>query len=119
MNVIVLGASNKPDRFSYKAVDQLLQAGHTVFPVHPIIKEVLGQPVYTSLDLIKKPIDTITLYVAAQKSTSLMAAILTMNPRRLIFNPGAENPELEEAASDAGIQVIRACTLVMLSVGEF
>jgi len=119
MNVVVLGASNKPDRYSYKALKLLQEKGHNVYPVHVRIKEIEGMRVYPSIDAIKDAIDTITLYVNADVSSQMMEPILSCNPRRIIFNPGAENPELEKRAKEASIEALNACTLVLLKTSQF
>lgn len=119
MNVAVIGASDKPERYSYLAVKLLQEKGHTVFPVHQRIKMIDGQKVYPSIKDITEPIDTISLYVAADVSTQLSRDLFEKNPKRIIFNPGAENSELEKSASMVGIKTLNACTLVMLRTGQF
>ena len=119
MKVAVIGASNKPDRYSYQAVKLLQEKGHTVYPIHQRIKAIDGLSVYASLKDISDPIDTISLYVAADISTALAQDIIDKKPRRIIFNPGAENPELEAKAREKGIISLNACTLVMLRTQQF
>ena len=119
MNVAVIGASDKPDRYSYQAVMLLKEKGHTVFPVHQRIKSIEGLTVYPSIKDVTVPIDTISLYVAADISTQLSPDILAQKPRRIIFNPGAENPKLEAKARAQGILPLQACTLVLLRAGQF
>ena len=119
MNVAVLGASDKPDRFSYQAVKLLQEKGHKVFPIHQRVKTIDGQEVYKSISDIKEPVDTVTLYVAADISSALANDILSVKPRRIIFNPGAENPELVQLAQAQNVQCVEHCTLVMLNAGEF
>ncbi|MDP8266833.1 MAG: CoA-binding protein [Candidatus Aceula meridiana] len=119
MNVAVIGASNKPERYSYKAIKLLSEKGHVVFPVHPRIKDIEGQKVYARVSDIKEPIDTITFYVATNISDSIADDVLAQTPQRIIFNPGAENKLLFEKAKTAGIHAINACTLVLLKTGQF
>ena len=119
MNVAILGASNKPERYSYQAVVLLAEKGHAVFPVHPALAEINGHRVYKRLADIPEPVHTITMYVSPSHSTGMTEAILAANPQRVIFNPGTENPELEDTLSAAGIAVLRACTLVLLRTGQF
>lgn len=119
MNVAILGASNKPERYSHQAVLLLAEKGHTVFPVHPALSEIKGHHVYKTLADIPEPLDTLTLYVSPTHSTGMTDAILAAQPRRIIFNPGSENPELEKPLAAAGIEVVHACTLVMLRTGQF
>lgn len=119
MNVAVLGASNKPDRYSNQAVRLLAEKGHTVFPVHPALAEIDGHLVFKRLSDIPVPLDTITMYVSPSRSADLAGEILGAAPRRVIFNPGTENPELEARLSEAGIEVPHACTLVLLRTEQF
>jgi predicted CoA-binding protein len=87
--------------------------------VNPAFKEVLGEPCYASLSEIPEPVDTVTLYLGKQRSDPLIDEIVAAKPRRIIMNPGAENPELTAKAEAAGIEAVEACTLVMLQVGSF
>ena len=119
MNVAVIGASDKPERFSYQALGLLKQKGHQVFPVHQRLKTIEGMVVYPSIKDAPEPIDTVSLYVAANIPSSIAADILGAKPRRIIFNPGAENPELAQKAQAQGITTIEDCTLVMLRTEKF
>ncbi len=119
MNVAVVGASDKTDRYSYQAFKLLQEKGHRVFGVHPRIKNIDGQRIYSSLEAITEPIDVITLYVSSDVSTKIALAILAKSPKKIIFNPGTENLVLERLGHDKGIDVIRACTLVLLKTGQF
>ncbi len=119
MNVVIFGASNKHDRYSYMALTRLKKAGHNVYPVHKILKEIDGIKVYNQLSDIKDPIDTVTFYVNSSVSSQMTDELLALKPKRMIFNPGAENNELADLASGVGIEVVFACTLVMLSIGSF
>ncbi len=118
-NVVVLGASPNEDRYSNKAVRDLLSHGHRVYPIHPLSAEIHGQSCYKSLDDVTCEVDTLTLYVGKERSTILMDNILSMKPRRIIMNPGAENDLLETKAKEHDIEVIRGCTLVMLRTAQF
>lgn len=119
MNVAVLGASIKESRYSNLAVKALKEAGHKVFPVHKVYKNVHGIDAYQSVLDIKEKIDTLTVYVCNECSSNLAKEILKLAPERIIFNPGSENYELRDLAENKGIKVIFACTLVMLSTGTF
>ncbi len=119
MNVAVLGASDKPDRYAYQAIMLLKEKGHQVFPVHPKLKIIEGIPVYSSLKDIPESVDTISLYLGPERSNLVINEIIQKKPRRVILNPGTENPILEERAKTAGIQVFNACTLVMLKTNQF
>lgn len=117
--VVLLGASQKPDRYANKALHMLLEHGHEVIPVHPKLDEVDGVKVVHDLGEISGAVDTVTLYVGPDSSSKMADAILRLNPRRVIFNPGAENPELEERLDQAGIAHEQACTLVLLRTHQF
>jgi uncharacterized protein len=119
MNVAILGASNKPERYSNQALRLLAENGHAVFPVHPALAEIDGHPVFQTLADIPEPLDTVTMYVSPAHSTGMAGALLAARPRRVIFNPGTENPELESQLSAAGIDVLHACTLVLLRTSRF
>jgi predicted CoA-binding protein len=119
MNVAVVGASDKPDRYSYRAVSQLVAAGHTVFAVHPRVKTVQGLSVYHSLSDIPEPIHTVTLYVSPHVSSKMETELLALRPRRVIFNPGTENRPLMTTLLAHDIAAGEACTLVLLSTSGF
>jgi hypothetical protein len=119
MNVAILGASNKPDRYSYQAFRLLREKGHTAFPVHPVLADLEGVPVYPSLARVAAPLDTITIYLSANNQKAVETDILASSARRVIFNPGAENPELAARLRQAGKETLEACTLVLLKTGQF
>lgn len=117
--VVVLGATPKEDRYANQAMKLLLEHGHRPIPVNPAFHEVLGENCYASIADVPKPIDTVTLYLGEARSEPLIAEILEANPRRIIFNPGAENPHLAREAQSRGIEALKACTLVLLRTGQF
>jgi predicted CoA-binding protein len=117
--VVIVGASDKPDRYSHKAQLLLSQHGHKVVPVHPRLETIEGVPVVADLSQVTGQVDTVTMYVGAAISKGLAEKLIAVKPRRVIFNPGAENPELQEKLTAAGIDVEEACTLVMLRTGQF
>lgn len=117
--VVVLGASHKPERYSNQAVRLLREHGHEVIPVHPKLAEVEGLRVANRLDDIEGPIDTLTVYVGAERSGAMIESIVHLAPGRVIFNPGSENPALESHLQAAGIPFEHACTLVLLRTGQF
>ncbi len=96
-----------------------MKKGHEVYPVHRRIKEVEGVMVYVSISDIDDRIDTVTMYVGAEASDMLLEEIISKEPKRIIFNPGAENSNLEKKAKEQGIATINACTLVMLKTRQF
>ena len=117
--VVVLGASPKPERYSNQAVSMLCEYGYEVIPVNPSGCTIHGLTATKKLEDVKTPVGTLTIYVNAQISSGLSEIIVKLNPERVIFNPGTENPELEDILSDNGIRFIHACTLVLLRTGQF
>ena len=119
INVVVLGASVKPGRYSNQAVKLLSENGYNVIPVHPSGISVNGMITVKHLSEINIPIDTLSVYVNASLSSSLKDEILKLSPSRIIFNPGTENDELEKICRNNNIAVERACTLVLLKTNSF
>ena len=119
MNVAVVGASNNPARYSYQAVRLLLDKGHNPYPVHPSLDVVAGFAVYKVVSEIPTRVDTVTIYIGVRHQGSLGEDILKSKTTRVIFNPGAENPELAAHLRGAGIEVVEACTLLMLRTEQF
>jgi predicted CoA-binding protein len=117
--VVVLGASNNPERYSNMALNRLLENGHEAIPVHPALKSVGGVTVIPTLSEVEGPVDTVTVYVSPQVSSTMTDALVALAPGRVIFNPGAENPDLEAALAEHRIPTLQACTLVLLSTGQF
>ncbi len=117
--VVVLGASAKPDRYSFKALKRLREHGYNALPVNPGVPEILGETCHPSIRDVAGPIDTVTMYLSEAHSTPLIPDIIAAAPRRIVINPGAENPQLANAAEAAGIGVVHGCTLVMLQAGTF
>jgi predicted CoA-binding protein len=117
-HTLVLGASDNPSRYSYLAVERLRKQGHPVKAIgrkHSIVGDV-------PIDTERKQwmdIHTVTLYLNRDHQREYQDYILSLDPDRIIFNPGAENPELEQLAKEKGIQTMNACTLVMLSTGQY
>ncbi|MGD8588731.1 MAG: CoA-binding protein [Chromatiales bacterium] len=118
-HVVVLGASNKPLRYSNQAIRLLLEKGYRVTPVHPKQEIIEGLPVAPSLKAVSQPVDTLTLYVGPQRLAPMIEEVIALRPGRVIFNPGTESPELIRKVEQAGIQWLEACTLVLLRIGTF
>ena len=118
-SLAVLGASSNPDRYSYKAVKMLEEYNYKVFAIHPSKKPIDDLMCFAKLADVGEDIDTITVYLGESNSSPLIGEIINAHPRRIILNPGAENDELEQKCSDAGIQVQHACTLVLLRTNQF
>lgn len=115
---LVIGASEKTDRYSNKAIRALLAHQHEVVALGLRNGEVEG----VSFDSEKKTfenIDTVTLYVGPQNQPEYYDYIISLKPNRVIFNPGTENPEFITALKTAGIYPEIACTLVLLATGQY
>ncbi len=117
--VVIVGASDKADRYAHKAQLLLSQHGHGVVPVHPRLGSIEGMPVVADLSQVTGDVDTVTMYVGPAISQGLGDKLVAVKPKRVIFNPGSENAELQEKLEAAGIEVEEACTLVMLRTGQF
>lgn len=116
--VAILGASDDKDRYSYLALMLLKEHGYQPVPIHPSLTEIEGERVFKNLASSPKA-ETLTLYVNPKISTQMMDDILKFGAKRVIFNPGTENPELREKLQQKGAEVLEACTLVMLKTGQF
>jgi uncharacterized protein len=118
MVTLVLGATTNASRYAYRAVVNLLNHGHEVIAVGNKTGEVSGVTILHQIpDNVK--VDTVTLYLSAQNQKAWQEAILKLKPRRIIFNPGAENEDFANEANNMGIETMEACTLVMLSIGAY
>ena len=115
---LVLGASDNPSRYSFLAVNRLRQQGHPVIAIGRKEIKVADFNVVTGLASLKD-IDTVTLYLNPENQKAYYDYIISLTPKRIIFNPGAENAELAEIAAAKGIQTMEACTLVLLSTNQF
>ncbi len=116
---LILGASSNSERYAYKATVKLVQHGHEVFPVGLREGKIEGHEILTNNPLIKD-VDTVTLYVGPQNQPVYYDYILNqIKPKRIIFNPGTENAEFENLAKQQGIETEVACTLVLLSLGNY
>lgn len=118
--VAVLGASPKEDRYSNKAIRLLREHGHDVVPVHPTYETIENLAVVPDVkSLANGSVDTVTVYLSARNTEGMGPDLIRLRPRRVIFNPGAENAALAEELRRAGIGVEEACTLVLLNTGQF
>ncbi|MDT3404007.1 CoA-binding protein [Mucilaginibacter terrae] len=115
---LILGATPDASRYAYLAANRLVRTGHPIINVGIKKGEVAGVAIEKP-EAIHSDIDTITLYVGPQNQPQLYDYILATNPKRIIFNPGTENPELRSLARERGIETLAACTLVMLSTGDY
>jgi predicted CoA-binding protein len=115
---LILGASPKSDRYSYLATEKLVRFGHAVAPVGLRSGKIGDVDILTGKPALSN-IETVTIYLSAKNQEEWYPYILNLKPKRIIFNPGAENPELEALAHLQGIATENACTLVMLSTGSY
>lgn len=115
---LILGATTNPDRYAYRAAHMLSKNGHEIVPVGIKKGEVAGVEIINDRPTLDD-IDTVTLYVGPGLQPQYYDYLMDLKPKRIVFNPGTENPELQDLAKNNGIQTIEACTLVMLSVGNY
>lgn len=115
---LVIGASDNPTRYSYLAVNRLRQNGHPVIGIGRKKVKVADIEIETEKKDFKD-IDTVTLYINPTNQKEYYDYILSLHPKRIIFNPGAENEELFDLAKANGIKPLEACTLVLLSTHQF
>ena len=115
---MVLGASPKEDRYSFKAAQLLQSYGHTVIPVGLKEGSIEGIDIQTAWPS-PGSVHTLTIYLHPDNQKQLLPKIIELQPKRVIFNPGAENPSLESALKELGIKTVKACTLVLLRTGAY
>lgn len=117
---VIIGATTDSSRYAYLAAGMLTSYHHEIVPVGIKKGEVYGKQI---LDIFERPaiadVDTVTLYIGPQRQPEHYDYILSLKPKRIIFNPGTENDELETKASAEGIEVLEACTLVMLRSNQY
>ncbi|NJC24572.1 CoA-binding protein [Neolewinella antarctica] len=118
MKTLILGATPNSSRYAYIAANRLVNSGREIVNVG--IKEgaVAGAEILSGTPKVVD-VDTVTLYVGPRNQAQYYDWLMDMKPRRIIFNPGTANPELEQLAEDNGIQSVHACTLVMLASDQY
>jgi predicted CoA-binding protein len=115
---VVIGASPDPSRYGYKAVRALQDHRHTVYGVSIKEGEVNGLVIEKKKNHYQN-IHTVTLYVAPRNQEYWIDYVLSLKPKRIIFNPGTENPDFIKKAEEQGIECVIGCTLVMLAIGNY
>jgi len=115
---LVLGASGNPSRYSYLAINRLVGSGHPVVAVGLKPETVAGVRIDTE-KVAYKDVDTVTLYLNPQRQREYYDYIIGLEPKRVIFNPGTENLELYDLLKQHGIGIEVACTLVLISIGQY
>lgn len=117
---LIVGASDNPERYAYRAADLLQAKGVPFVPIGIKKGLVFGKEI---VDLRQKPalvgIHTVTLYLGPQNQPEWIDYLIGLQPKRILFNPGTENPEFYSKATATGIEVVESCTLVMLTTGQF
>jgi predicted CoA-binding protein len=115
---LVIGASTNPERYSYKAINMLTEHNHTVVAIGQKIGEVAGVKIQAKAIPITK-IHTVSLYVNPISQRDYYNYIIGLNPKRVLFNPGTENPEFYQLLKANSIKFEEACTLVLLSTNQY
>ena len=114
----MLGATTKPDRYAFLAINKLVEKGHTVLAIGQNAGEVSGVKIHTKAIPLKN-IDTVTLYLNPARQRDYYNYIVEAKPKRVIFNPGTENPELYQLLELNNIKAQAACTLVLLTTNQY
>ncbi|MFC3200084.1 CoA-binding protein [Parapedobacter deserti] len=115
---LILGATDNPGRYASLAAHRLVAAGHSIVNIGVKRGEVAGVPIQ-SAGAALPDIHTVTLYIGPKRQPEYYDYIIQTNPKRIVFNPGTENLELEALANEHGIETLRACTLVLLSTDQY
>lgn len=115
---LILGATPNPDRYAYKAAHMLTRHGFPIVNVGIKKGEVAGVTILNGQPAMQD-IHTVTLYIGPEKQEDYQQYVLSLQPRRVIFNPGTENPLFEDKLRKQGIETLEACTLVLLSTGNY
>ena len=117
---VIIGATTNPARYAYVAAGMLNEYKHEIIPIGIKKGEVYGTSI---LDVYQRPpisdVDTVTLYIGPQHQPEHYDYILSLKPKRVIFNPGTENPEFEKMVEESGAEALEACTLVLLRSGQY
>ena len=115
---LVIGASENTERYSNRAIRALRKNTISVMAIGLKPGEVDGVRIQTGFPKIED-IHTVTLYINPRRQPQYYEYILSLKPKRVVFNPGAENLEFEEKLKNTGIEALEACTLIMLSIGNY
>ena len=115
---LIIGASNNPERYAYKAAERLLAHGHEIELLGLRPDTIFGKTIDTERK-VYEGLDTVTLYVGPQRQPEYYDYVISLKPKRVIFNPGTENAEFETLLLKIGIEAEEACTLVLLGTGQY
>jgi uncharacterized protein len=117
---VIIGATTDRSRYAWLAASMLTQYNHEIVPIGIKKGELFGTEIQ---DIYGKPqipgVDTVTLYIGPQRQPEWYDYILSLKPKRIIFNPGTENDQFENMAEEKGIEVVEGCTLVMLRTNQY
>jgi predicted CoA-binding protein len=117
---VIIGATTDRSRYAYLAASMLSNYNHEIVPVGIKKGEVFGAPILNIFDKPEiKDVDTITLYIGPQRQPQWYDYLLSLKPKRIIFNPGTENDTFEQLAEEQGIETVQGCTLVMLRSHQY
>ena len=117
--IVVLGASPEKERYSNRALHQLKKGGFQIIGVNPKYKTIENFDCVPKLKNVSGQVDTLTVYVNPAISSQMEKDFIALKPRRVVFNPGSENSRLQKLLQKENIEVLEACTLVMLSTNQF
>ncbi len=115
---LIIGASANPDRYAYMAAERLIKSGYEIELIGKKADSIFGKVIGTE----KIPftnIDTVTLYLSPYNQQEYYDYILSLKPRRVIFNPGTENPELQNLLAENNIDYLQTCTLILLATKQY
>lgn len=115
---LIIGASNNPERYAYKAAERLLHHGHEIELLGLRNDDIFGRKIDTERK-IYTDLDTITMYIGPQRQPDYYDYIISLKPKRVVFNPGTENSDFEKLLTENGIGFEEACTLVLLQTGQY
>ncbi len=116
--VVVLGASPNPDRFSYKAVRSLLRHTHQVVAIGKKAGMIGDVPIQTGQPVLNN-VHTVLMYLAPYHQGEIFDYVISLRPKRIVFNPGTESVEFEEILESYNVEIVHDCSLVMLATGRF
>lgn len=119
MKTLILGATTNETRYANIATKRLLSYGHEVVLLGNKKGEVGDYKILNNAEEVPEDIHTVTMYLGEKNQTDYEQFLLHLNPKRVIFNPGAENPGLSKKLRDQGVETLNACTLVMLSTKQY
>ncbi len=117
--VVLIGASTNPERYSYKAFYKLRDAGYEVIALNPSGGSLEDLVFTTDIAVVQQPVYAFSIYVREEFSLAYVPDIVRLAPHKVILNPGTEGEHIEKALSEAGVSFVKACTLVLLTTGQF